>query len=38
IITFYLSLASTLVTIRNLISSAWTHYRWPTRPTTKRIR
>lgn len=38
IITFYLALASTLVTIRNLISSAWTHYRWPTRPTTKRIR
>jgi transposase len=38
IISFYTALASTLVTVRNLISSAWTHYRWPNRPTTKRIR
>ena len=33
---FYLHLAATLTVIRRLINDARTHYRWPTRPTTRR--
>jgi hypothetical protein len=30
---FYLTLACVVVIIRRLIRQAWTHYRWPTRPS-----
>ena len=35
---FYLNLAAALTVIRRLINRARTHYRWPTRPTTRRLR
>ena len=38
IIDFYLYLAATIVTIRQLIQHARTHYRWDTRPTTRRLK
>jgi hypothetical protein len=38
IIDFYLYLAATLVTLRQLIRRARTHYRWDTRPTTRRLK
>lgn len=34
----YLYLAATLTVLRRLINRARTHYRWPTRPTTRRLR
>jgi transposase len=37
-IEFYIALACAFVTVRYLISRAWTHYRWDTRPPTPRIR
>jgi hypothetical protein len=37
-LTFYLTLAAVLITVRSLITRAWHHYRWPTRPPTPRIR
>jgi transposase len=38
IVDFYLYLAATLVTIRQLIQRARTRYRWDTRPTTRRLK
>lgn len=38
IIEFYLYLAAALTVIRRLINRARTLYRWPTRPTTRRLR
>jgi hypothetical protein len=38
IVEFYLYLAATLTVTRRLINQARTHYRWPTRPTTRRLR
>ena len=38
IIEFYLYLAATLTVIRRLINRARILYRWPTRPTTRRLR
>ena len=38
IVEFYLCLAATLTVIRRLINRARTHYRWPNRPTTRRLR
>lgn len=38
IVEFYLHLAAALTVIRRLINRARTHYRWPTRPTTRRFR
>jgi hypothetical protein len=38
IVEFYLYLAAALVTIRQLIQRARNHYRWDTRPTTKRLK
>jgi hypothetical protein len=38
IVEFYLYLAATLVVIRRLINQARSRYRWPTRPTTRRLR
>jgi hypothetical protein len=38
IVEFYLYLAATLTVIRRLIGRARTLYRWPTRPTTRRLR
>lgn len=38
IVDFYCHLAAALVTIRRLIQRARSHYRWPTRPTTKRLK
>ena len=38
IVDFYLYLAATFVTIRALIREARTRYRWPTRPTTRRLK
>lgn len=35
---FYLYLAAALTVIRRLITPARTHYRWPTRPATRRLR
>ncbi len=34
----HLYLAATLTVIRRLISEARTRYRWPTRPTTRRLK
>lgn len=34
---FYLNLAAALTVIRRLINRARTLYRWPTRPTTRRL-
>jgi hypothetical protein len=38
IVEFYLYLAATLTVIRRLINRARSQYRWPTRPTTRRLR
>jgi hypothetical protein len=38
IVEFYLYLAATLTVIRRLINRARSLYRWPTRPTTRRLR
>ena len=38
IVDFYLYLAAALVTVRALIQRARTLYRWPTRPTTRRLK
>ncbi|MEU0559475.1 IS5/IS1182 family transposase, partial [Dactylosporangium sp. NPDC006015] len=38
IVDFYLYLAAAIVTIRQLIQRARTHYRWDTRPTTRRLK
>ncbi len=38
VVDFYLYLAAALVTVRRLIQRARTHYRWPTRPTTRRLK
>jgi transposase len=35
---FYLTLACILITVRSLIRRAWTRYRWPNRPTNRRLR
>ncbi len=35
---FSLNLAAALTVIRRMINRARTHYRWPTRPTTRRLR
>ena len=37
IVEFYLYLAATLTVIRRLINQARSLYRWPTRPTTRRL-
>ena len=38
IVDFYLYLAAAFVTVRQLIQRARTHYRWDTRPITKRLK
>jgi hypothetical protein len=38
IVDFYLYLAAAFVTVRQLIQRASKHYRWDTRPTTKRLK
>ena len=38
IVDLYLYLAAALVTIRQLIQRARQHYRWDSRPTTKRLK
>jgi hypothetical protein len=38
IVEFYLYLAAALTVLRRLINRARTHYRWSTRPTTRRLR
>lgn len=38
VVDFYLYLAAALVVIRQLIQRARTRYRWPTRPTTRRLK
>lgn len=38
VIDFYLHLAAAFVTVRALIRHAATHYRWDTRPTTRRLK
>lgn len=38
VVDFYLFLAATFVTTRRLINEARTRYRWPTRPTTRRLK
>ncbi len=38
VVDFYLFLAATLVVVRMLIQRARTRYRWPTRPTTRRLK
>lgn len=38
IVDFYLYLAAAIVTVRRLIQKARNHYRWDTRPTTKRLK
>ena len=38
IVEFYLYLAAALTVIRRLINQARSRYRWPTRPTTRRLR
>ncbi|MBV1851843.1 IS5/IS1182 family transposase, partial [Catellatospora sp. NEAU-YM18] len=35
---FYLYLAAALITTRQLIRQARTHYRWDNRPTTRRLK
>jgi hypothetical protein len=37
IVEFYLYLAAAFTVIRRLINRARIHYRWPTRPTTRRL-
>lgn len=38
VVEFYLFLAAAITVIRRLITTARTRYRWPTRPTTRRLR
>ncbi len=38
IVDFYLYLTAAIVTVRRLIQRARIHYRWPTRPTTRRLK
>ena len=38
VVDFYLFLAATFVVVRQLIHRARTRYRWPTRPTTRRLK
>jgi hypothetical protein len=38
VVDFYLFLAAALVVLRQLIQSARLRYRWPTRPTTRRLK
>lgn len=38
IVEFYLFLAAALVVLRRLIQEARLRYRWPTRPTTRRLK
>lgn len=38
VVDFYCYLAAALVTVRRLIQRARTHYRWPTRPTSRRLK
>lgn len=38
IVDFYLSLAAALTVLRRLSNRARAHYRWPTRPTTRRLK
>jgi hypothetical protein len=38
VVDFYLALAAALTVIRALIREARTRYRWPTRPTTRRLK
>jgi len=38
VVEFYLYLAAALTVIRRLINRARSQYRWPTRPTTRRLR
>lgn len=38
VVDFYLYLAAALITTRRLIQQARTHYRWDTRPTTRRLK
>jgi transposase len=38
VVDFYLFLAAALVVLRPLIQRARRHYRWPTRPTTRRLK
>lgn len=38
IVDFFLYLAAALVVVRRLIQRARSRYRWPTRPTTKRLK
>lgn len=38
VVDFYLYLAAAVVVVRRLIQQARTRYRWPTRPTTKRLK
>jgi transposase len=38
IVEFYLSLAAALIVLRRLIQEARLRYRWPTRPTTRRLK
>ena len=35
---FYLHLTAALTVLRRLINEARTRYRWPTRPTTRRLK
>ena len=37
VVDFYLFLAAALVVLRRLIQRARLRYRWPTRPTTRRL-
>jgi hypothetical protein len=38
IVEFYLYLTAALITVRQLIQQARTRYRWPARPTTRRLK
>jgi hypothetical protein len=38
VVDFYLFLAAALVVVRQLVQRARTRYRWPTRPTTRRLK
>jgi hypothetical protein len=38
VVDFYLFLAAALVVVRQLIQRARLRYRWPTRPTTRRLK
>jgi hypothetical protein len=38
VVDFYLFLAAALVVLRHLIHQARRRYRWPTRPTTRRLK